>query len=49
MMLGKDNGETSKPAIIGDDCFLACSIVERQLELVLDNLILELAFEIPCT
>ena len=33
---------------IGDDCFLACSIVVRQLELVAHNLMLELAVEIPC-
>ena len=33
--------------IIGDDCFLAYSIVGRLLELVANNLILELAVEIP--
>ena len=34
--------------IIGDECFLACSIVARKLELVANNLILELAVEISC-
>ena len=34
--------------IIGDECFLGCSIVVRKLELVADNLIFKLVVEISC-